>query len=133
MWLSHRTEQLLHTYIPLLRLTVHWQPLASRWSTPLQGEISRPNNIGIQKTSLLFAQSIDHRVKALVMFIKYWSKQRNLSHTKHGVWWGGRGHANGDRSVGEGIRSLKLPSVGPMSTSENKDGPADLYHAFLSH
>jgi len=78
---GHRTELLLHTYIPLFRLEV----TPPSWHKSIQVEISWNNEIGIQKTELLAAYShTDTRVRQLVMFIKYWAKRRRLSTTTPG-------------------------------------------------
>jgi DNA polymerase sigma len=78
---GHQTELLLHTYIPLFRLSV----TRARWPKQVQVEISWKNDVGIYKTELLAAYSrVDSRVKSLVVFIKYWSKRRGLTNTTPG-------------------------------------------------
>jgi DNA polymerase sigma len=54
-------------------------------SMPIQIELSWSNPIGIYKTELLAEYSrIDDRVRKLVLFVKHWSKARNLSNTRRG-------------------------------------------------
>jgi terminal uridylyltransferase len=48
-------------------------------------DISWSNAIGIHKTALLAAYSnVDPRVRPFVLFVKHWSKRRNVSDTRRG-------------------------------------------------
>ena len=48
-------------------------------------DISWGNSIGIYKTGLLSAYSnVDPRVRLVVLFVKYWSKMRQLTDTRRG-------------------------------------------------
>jgi DNA polymerase sigma len=81
MVLGYQSQLLLHTYIPLIKLNVNWSGL----SNSIQVDISWSNSIGIYKTALLSAYSnVDPRVRPFVLFIKHWSKARNVGDTRRG-------------------------------------------------